>query len=82
MELGPQPVPVAAADATVLDDVTKGYVPWSTSSSIPCAPSNNILFFCFLNSSILSQTGCENFNISGAIFKSFSLSLSFSKIFL
>jgi len=25
--LGPQPVPVAAADATVFDDVTKGYVP-------------------------------------------------------
>ena len=47
MEFGPQPVPVAAADATVLDDVTNGYVPWSTSNKIPCAPSNNIFFFFF-----------------------------------
>ena len=35
MVLGPQPVPVAADEATVLDDVTNGYVPWSTSKEYP-----------------------------------------------
>ena len=27
IELGPHPVPVAAAEATVFDEVTNGYVP-------------------------------------------------------
>ena len=27
--------------------VTNGNVPWSTSSRLPCAPSNRIFFFCF-----------------------------------
>ena len=37
--LGPTPAPTQAAPATGLDDVTNGYVPWSMSSSVPCAPS-------------------------------------------
>jgi len=41
----PQPEPVAADEATVLDEVTNGYVPWSTSKRTPCAPSNNIFLF-------------------------------------
>jgi len=32
--------PVAAPPAVADDDVTKGYVPWSMSSIVPCAPSN------------------------------------------
>ena len=35
---------VAAPDATGFDDVTNGYVPWSTSSSVPCAPSKSTDF--------------------------------------
>ena len=33
------PEPVVAPPAVGLDDVTNGYVPWSTSSSVPCDPS-------------------------------------------
>ena len=36
--------------ATVFDEVTNGYVPWSISSIIPCAPSNKIRLFCALAS--------------------------------
>jgi hypothetical protein len=39
--VGGTPVPVHAPPAVVLDEVTNGYVPWSTSSSVPCAPSNS-----------------------------------------
>jgi hypothetical protein len=38
---GPMPTPAAAFAATVLDDVTNGYVPWSTSSSVPWPPSSS-----------------------------------------
>src|SRR3989441_7437742 len=38
--VGPIPTPTAAPPAVVLDEVTYGYVPWSTSSSAPCAPSS------------------------------------------
>ena len=34
------PAPAHAPPAVVDDDVTNGYVPWSMSSSTPCAPSN------------------------------------------
>ena len=40
MRVGPIPIPVAAAPAIGFDEVTKGYVPWSRSSSVPCAPSS------------------------------------------
>ena len=36
---GPTPTPVAAFAATGFDEVTNGYVPWSRSSSVACAPS-------------------------------------------
>jgi hypothetical protein len=32
------PIPVAAPDAIGFDDETNGYVPWSSSSSVACAP--------------------------------------------
>src|SRR5665647_3624717 len=32
--VGPTPEPVQAPPAVALDDVTKGYVPWSTSSMV------------------------------------------------
>src|SRR5436309_6157743 len=35
------PAPTAAPPAVVLDDVTYGYVPWSTSSKAPWAPSSS-----------------------------------------
>src|SRR5690348_13159124 len=41
MRVGPMPEPVAAPPAVGLDDVTNGYVPWSTSSSVPCDPSSS-----------------------------------------
>lgn len=37
--VGPTPVPVQAPPAVGLDEVTKGYVPWSMSSSVPWPPS-------------------------------------------
>ena len=40
---GPIPKLTAAPAAIGLDDVTNGYVPWSRSSSVPCAPSNSTL---------------------------------------
>ena len=39
-EPGPTPAPGPAAPATVFDEVTNGYVPWSMSSRAPWAPSN------------------------------------------
>src|SRR5438477_152147 len=36
MRVGPIPIPVAAFAATVEEEVTKGYVPWSRSSSVAC----------------------------------------------
>src|SRR3712207_4328051 len=41
MRVGPMPEPVAAPPAVGLDDVTNGYVPWSTSSNVPCDPSSS-----------------------------------------
>jgi hypothetical protein len=43
MSFGPTPVPVHALALTGLDEVTNGYVPWSMSSSVPCAPSKMTL---------------------------------------
>ena len=40
MCFGATPRPVQMPPATVFDDVTNGYVPWSMSSIVPCAPSN------------------------------------------
>ena len=37
--VGPTPAPVQAPPAVGFEDVTKGYVPWSTSSSVPWPPS-------------------------------------------
>ena len=39
------PVPVQAPPEVALDEVTNGYVPWSMSSSVPCAPSKSTFFF-------------------------------------
>ena len=39
------PVPVAAAPAIGFDEVTNGYVPWSRSRSVPCAPSSRLAGF-------------------------------------
>ena len=41
MRVGPMPMPVAAPEAIGFDDVTNGYVPWSRSSSVACAPSKS-----------------------------------------
>ena len=38
------PLPDEAALGRVLDEVTKGYVPWSISNRTPCAPSKRIFF--------------------------------------
>src|SRR5207247_5208048 len=36
---GPTPSPVHTPPIDAFDDVTYGYVPWSISSNVPCAPS-------------------------------------------
>ena len=46
MRVGPTPVPVTAPPAVEDELVTKGYVPWSMSSSAPCAPSNMTFWPC------------------------------------
>ncbi len=38
--VGPTPAPVQAPPAVGLDEVTKGYVPWSMSRRVPWPPSN------------------------------------------
>src|ERR1700716_2195873 len=43
MRVGPIPEPTHAPPAVGFDDVTKGYVPWSTSSSVACDPSSRPL---------------------------------------
>ena len=40
---GPRPLPTDAPPATGFDDVTNGYVPWSTSRKVAWAPSSRIL---------------------------------------
>jgi hypothetical protein len=40
-DVGGIPAPVHAPPAVALDDVTKGYVPWSTSSSVAWPPSSS-----------------------------------------
>jgi hypothetical protein len=39
--VGGTPVPVEAPPEVVLDEVMNGYVPWSMSSMVPCAPSKS-----------------------------------------
>src|SRR5690606_18282554 len=72
--VGATPKPVQVPAVTVLEEVTNGYVPKSTSNIVPCAPSANtfLLFFnaslmycslsiavnCF-NTSIPSNQGCS-----------------------
>jgi len=47
MRVGPIPEPTHAPPAVGFDDVTKGYVPWSTSSSVPCDPSSRTVLALF-----------------------------------
>jgi hypothetical protein len=37
---GPTPAPAQAPPATGFEEVTNGYVPWSRSRNVACAPSN------------------------------------------
>ena len=64
---GPVPLPVAAWAATVLDEVTKGYVPWSISSITPCAPSKRIRLPFICACANASQLLPEKESISGII---------------
>ena len=41
IERGPTPAPAHAPPEVHVEEVTNGYVPWSMSSSVPCAPSNS-----------------------------------------
>src|SRR5918993_4847332 len=41
IRVGPTPAPVHTPPAIGFEEVTKGYVPWSTSSIVACAPSNS-----------------------------------------
>ncbi len=41
IRVGPMPEPAQAPPAVGFEDVTNGYVPWSTSSSVPCEPSSS-----------------------------------------
>src|SRR5438067_2305871 len=42
MAVGATPVPVTAPPEVALEEVTKGYVLWSMSSIVPCAPSKTM----------------------------------------
>src|SRR5262249_53471461 len=59
---GPTPAPVQTPPATGLLDVTNGYVPWSRSRYVACAPSNNT--HCWASSA--SCTRCTESSMSGA----------------
>ncbi len=49
--VGPMPAPVQAPPAVGFDEVTNGYVPWSTSSRVPWPPSSRTTLFAFSASS-------------------------------
>src|SRR5882757_8418431 len=57
---GPKPVPAAAPPAVVVDEVTNGYVPRSTSNIAPWAPSNSTLRPSTLNCSRMPVTSATN----------------------
>ena len=53
------PAPTQTPPATGLEDVTNGYVPWSTSSIVAWAPSNSTVWpasSAWLSSSEVSHT--------------------------
>ena len=57
--VGPTPAPVQAPPAVGLEEVTKGYVPWSTSSSVPWPPSKRTTLpssSALLRTSVVSAT--------------------------
>ena len=60
MRVGPMPIPVAAPDAIGFDDVTNGYVPWSRSSIVACAPSKSTRLPARSASSTSSETSPTN----------------------
>src|SRR5205085_8323210 len=65
--VGGTPTPVAAPPDVALEDVTYGYVPWSMSNMVPCAPSNNTDFpasSARFNSSAVSQMYARIFSPS------------------
>src|SRR5205085_11224991 len=56
--VGGTPTPVAAPPEVALEEVTNGYVPWSMSNIVPCAPSKSTDFPSAnapFNSSAVSQ---------------------------
>src|SRR6516165_153614 len=53
IRVGPRPAPTQAPPAVGDDEVTNGYVPWSTSSMVACAPSSRTFW---LLSSALART--------------------------
>ena len=56
IRVGPTPTPVAAPEAIGFDEVTNGYVPWSRSSSVACAPSKSTCLPARSASSTSSET--------------------------
>ena len=54
---GPSPLPTAAPPEMGFDDVTYGYVPWSISRNVACAPSNKMF-------SPRSRASCNKFTVS------------------
>ncbi|RPK74339.1 hypothetical protein EES44_01760 [Streptomyces sp. ADI96-15] len=57
--VGPTPAPVQAPPAVGLEEVTKGYVPWSTSSRVPWPPSKRTTLSsssAWLRMSVVSAT--------------------------
>jgi hypothetical protein len=62
MRVGPIPIPVGAPEAIGFDEVTNGYVPWSRSSIVACAPSKST----FLPASSASLTSSDTSPTNGA----------------
>ena len=49
------PAPTGTLAEEGVEEVTKGYVPWSMHSIMPCAPSNNIFFVA--HESLVDEVG-------------------------
>ena len=79
MRVGPTPVPVQAAPAVGLLEVTNGYVPWSMSSRVPCAPSNSTVRPSRIAVSRMSDVSAMNGWIRGATASTWSATASASR---
>ncbi len=73
--VGPTPAPVQAPPAVGFDEVTKGYVPWSTSSRVPWPPSKSTTLPASMASFRISVVSATNGLICSAYWSMSSTTL-------